>query len=201
MKLIDISHHDGSVNWQEALESGDVDEVYTKATQGANYTDPMFEANRAACVLRGIPHGAYHYVTPTDQAGDQANHFLAVLAGTVGQLAPALDVESTYAAPGGAEEWAQLDMETRVSKICKIGEFISAATGVERLALYASPAFVAEMLGNDSRLAMFDLWVAEYGVSAPHIPAPFTKYLYWQNSESGTVPGVGVGSVDLDVSA
>ncbi len=201
MKLVDISHHNGAINWASATASGDVDAVYMKATQGASYVDPMFFANRESAKEIGVPLGCYHYVTPTDQASDQAAHFLNVLGGTVGELAPALDCESTYSQPGGAEQWAQIPMEQRIQKILKIGAAVVAGTGVPRLALYCSPSFVDEMLGNDPRLAVFDLWIAEYGVVAPRIPAPFTSYLYWQNSESGTVPGVGSGDVDTDVSA
>ena len=39
---IDISHHNGSINWKQVPI---VEFVYIKATEGATYVDPMFQHN------------------------------------------------------------------------------------------------------------------------------------------------------------
>ena len=39
---IDVSHHNGKVNWEQVPN---VEFVYIKATEGATYVDPMFRQN------------------------------------------------------------------------------------------------------------------------------------------------------------
>jgi GH25 family lysozyme M1 (1,4-beta-N-acetylmuramidase) len=43
------------------------------------------------------------------------------------------------------------------------------------------------------------LWIANYGVSSPSIPAPWASsgYAFWQYSSTGSVPGI-TGNCDLD---
>jgi len=36
---IDVSHHNGNINWEQVPE--DVEFVYVKATEGATYVDPL----------------------------------------------------------------------------------------------------------------------------------------------------------------
>src|SRR5262249_29965707 len=42
------------------------------------------------------------------------------------------------------------------------------------------------------------LWVANYTSGCPKIPAPWTNWVFWQYSESGTTPGL-THAVDMDV--
>ena len=39
---IDVSHHNGKINWEKVT---DVEFVYIKATEGATYVDPLFQQN------------------------------------------------------------------------------------------------------------------------------------------------------------
>ena len=195
-KGIDVSHDNGIVDWAKVAEAG-ITFAFLKATQGDGFVDPLFENNLGGCVDHGIAHGVYHYLTPGDQAADQAAHFLHTIQEKVGQLPPVMDVEATFAFRGGPDLWRALPLEERVEKVVRFGEAVQVATGVSPL-LYASPAYIEEVLGSDVRLGQFGLWVAEYEVSAPRVPAPFKRYRCWQYSDSGTVPGAGTG-VDLDL--
>jgi len=193
---IDVSHHNGIVDWALVAGAG-IEFAYVKATQGSKYVDPRFVANLSGASAAGLQHGVYHYLTPGDQASDQANHFLTLIQDRVGQLPPAVDVEPTFSYPGGPDLWLEVPLQDRVAKIVKFCSAVQQATGVVPM-LYASPSFVTDMLGSDSQLGRYWLWVAEYGVSAPRIPAPFDRYSCWQYSESGSVDGAGTG-VDLDI--
>jgi MYXO-CTERM domain-containing protein len=66
------------------------------------------------------------------------------------------------------------------------------ATGTTPL-LYTSPAF----LSNFGGLGAYPLWVANYGVSCPDVPAAWKTYTFWQSSGSGSFPPI-TGAVDLD---
>jgi len=195
-KGIDVSHYNGTVDWGLVAGAG-VSFAYIKATQGTGFVDPLFSENLSGAAAAGLQHGVYHYLTPGDQAEDQAAHFLKSIQDKVGELPPAVDVEATYAEPGGPDLWGEIPLEERVEKIVKFCDAVAAATGATSV-LYASPSYITDMLGSDERLAKLGLWVAEYGVSSPRIPAPFKTHLCWQYSESGEVPGAGTG-VDLDL--
>ena len=39
---IDVSHHNGEINWKQVP---DVEFVYIKATEGATFVDPMYQQN------------------------------------------------------------------------------------------------------------------------------------------------------------
>jgi lysozyme len=194
---IDISHHNGTVNFTELAEA--VGFVYIKACQGSTYVDPMFATNLKGATEVGMDHGVYHYLTPTDQASDQVAHFISTINNQVGQLPPVVDVEATYASGSHTEEWNLLPLAERVAKVVKFCEGVRAETAVTPM-IYASPSFIEEMLGSDPSLAAYHYWVAEYGVDHPRIPKPFTEATCWQHSETGTVPGIAdPNSVDLDI--
>ena len=63
--------------------------------------------------------------------------------------------------------------------------------------LYASPAFAAAMrTTDDPSLARYPLTVAQWGVPAPDVPAPWGDWSAWQYSSDGHVDGIE-GPVDL----
>lgn len=64
--------------------------------------------------------------------------------------------------------------------------------------LYMSPSFATDVLGNDSRLKVYPLWLAHYTTKpAPRIPKPWSFWTFWQYTETGRVSGAS-GNVDID---
>jgi len=41
---IDVSHHQGTVNWPDVAKGG-ISFAYTKATEGSSFVDPLFDTN------------------------------------------------------------------------------------------------------------------------------------------------------------
>ena len=199
MRIIDVSHNNGRLNWAAIGECAEIEGIQIKASEGTGFTDPQFEINKAGAAGVGKPYGSYHFLRPDSDAGDQAAHYCSVIGNEVGALVPWIDVEviPSSSSPHG-DLWYSIPIETRILKIIHFADVVLAQTGVDP-ALYASPSFVEEQLGSDPRLARFRLVVAEYGVSAPRIPAPFTEYYGWQNSESAHL--AGMSGVDTDVMA
>src|SRR5262245_22375804 len=72
--VIDLSHHNGTVDLQAAAASG-IAGVIHKATQDQTYVDPAFTANRALAQRAGLLWGAYHFGTGADGVV-QADWFL-----------------------------------------------------------------------------------------------------------------------------
>ena len=64
MNGIDISHHNGSINWIKVINSSFKPEfVYIKCTQGIDYKDPLFLKNAKDAKASGIKIGYYHFAS------------------------------------------------------------------------------------------------------------------------------------------
>jgi lysozyme len=90
---IDVSHHQGPIDWAK-LPGQRVRFVYLKASEGGDWTDPLFARNLSTAPAKGIALGAYHYFTLCAPGRMQATNFLhAVPPYAPLTLPPAVDVE------------------------------------------------------------------------------------------------------------
>jgi lysozyme len=182
---IDVSHAQQTVDWNEVKQAGKVF-VFIKATDGITYTDPLFAANWSGVKAAGLLRGAYHFYETNDDPTAQAENFLSAVKLEPGDLPPVVDIERTK----GGESAGQIvqDLQTWL-------DVVEQATGRVPV-IYTGPGYW-DSLGT-SAFGRYPLWVAEYGVQSPRLPAGWTRWTFWQSSESGTATGVG-GPVDLDV--
>jgi lysozyme len=58
---VDVSHHNGAIDWATAQQSVQVKFAMIKATQGEKFVDPNFVANWNGALQNGISPHAYHY--------------------------------------------------------------------------------------------------------------------------------------------
>ena len=91
---IDVSHFQGEVDWGAVAATG-VRFAFIKATEGLDDVDPRFAQNWQGSRAAGLLRGAYHFLHPNLDAGQQAAHFLSVVTLDDDALPPALDVEVT----------------------------------------------------------------------------------------------------------
>ncbi len=91
---IDVSHHQGAIDWAAVKGSG-VDFAYIKATEGGDFTDESFFDNWQGARKQNIPRGAYHFFTLCRSGADQAAHFISVVPLDKDALPPAVDLEYT----------------------------------------------------------------------------------------------------------
>ena len=89
---IDVSHHQGAIDWTEVAEAN-VAFAVIKASEGGDYVDEEFAGNFAAARAAGLAVGAYHFFTFCRPGAEQATNFLAQVPLTVPQLPPAVDIE------------------------------------------------------------------------------------------------------------
>ncbi len=73
--VIDVSHHNGAIDWPAVADAG-IALAFIKATQGAGFVDPAFERNRRAAISAGVLVVPYHFLDTSDP-DRQAAHFLA----------------------------------------------------------------------------------------------------------------------------
>ena len=89
---IDVSHHQGAIDWP-LLPAQGVDFAYIKASEGGDHRDRKFADNWAGARRAGIARGAYHFFTLCRPGADQAANFIAAVPDEPGSLPPAVDLE------------------------------------------------------------------------------------------------------------
>jgi len=74
-KGIDVSHWQGTINWNSVKSAG-YTFAFIKATEGTSYTSDTFSAQYTGAYNAGIIRGAYHFATPDTSSGaTQATFF------------------------------------------------------------------------------------------------------------------------------
>jgi lysozyme len=182
LRGIDVSHHQGQIDWTAASRDRVVF-AYIKATEGGDHRDTRFQANWAEARGAGLVVGAYHFFTLCRPGIDQARNFIDVVPRAEGTLPPALDLEFTGNCPARPEA-DRLKQE--------IDAFLGAVeTHFGRpVILYVDETLEAMY---PSVLPARMRWVRF--ISAPPATAEWT---FWQYSETGQIDGIAK-PVDLNV--
>ena len=183
---IDISHHQGDINWSRLRRGNPGDPpirfVYIKATEGCSHKDAKFNKNWKAAKKHGFIRGAYHFFSAESPGEEQAKRFIKNVKLEPGDLPPVVDVEQ--------------DKKNNVASYRKnLAAFINAIEkhyGVKPI-IYTYKDFHEKYI--DSRFNGYPLWIARY--NAPH-PEINNEWIMWQCSENGVLPGIK-GRVDINV--
>ena len=184
---IDVSHHQGEIDWDLLLNKEHFDTiihfVYCKATEGNSYTDTKWEYNRKALNEFGIPNGAYHFFTTKEAPRPQVDHFLNFWKKREVDLPPVLDVETE----GFSDEDLRKKMKIWLDEV-------ENRTGMRPI-IYTSHHFFETKFKNFFPDHKF--WIAAYSKRPNSIIDK--RILHWQYSENGILPGIEE-DVDLNVS-
>jgi GH25 family lysozyme M1 (1,4-beta-N-acetylmuramidase) len=187
---IDVSQAQGSIDWSKVRASGKRF-AYVKATEGQDFKDPTFSASRLEAMRRAhVVPGVYHFLRPrSDRPGSrEATWFIQTIAAAgygKGDLPPVMDLETTTLSASATCHYAH-SFYGRVRDVLHLHAII-----------YTYPSFAQTYLAGCRWMAHKRLWIANYGVSQPTVPTPWSSYLIWQFSSTGHVDGIG-GNVDLD---
>jgi lysozyme len=185
--VVDISHHNGSVNLKRAKDDGILG-VIQKASQGQSNVDPTYRTNRTKAAKEDLLWGAYHFGTGSDGV-KQAESFLKVVGDDPGTLM-VLDFEPNPTGPSMTLEEAR-GFVTHVQAVT--GRFPGLYSG----------HFIKELLGtrNDPVLANCWFWLAQYGPT-PVVPPNWTTWTLWQYTDGAIGPDphqvAGIGRCDRD---
>lgn len=183
---VDVSAYQGAVEWSRVKSSGQVF-AFARISDGLNYPDRQFASNWPGMKAVGLVRGSYQYFRPKQDPSLQAKLVLDKLAAAgglgPGDLPPVLDLETT---DGLSASVVVANAKTWIAKI-------EAAIGAKPIVYTA--AFMSDVLGTN--FSGYTLWVANYGVSCPSLPSGFSDWQFWQNSDTGSVPGIA-GGVDTN---
>lgn len=185
----DVSEYEPGVNWVEFAKEKRF--VLMRVSHGL-HRDITFLDYWKSAKDNGIIRGAYHYVDPKDPYEPQLRYFVKTLKLEKGDLPPILDLENPSL-------WAHMKQGNRIRYVLKWIRALERAYGCKPV-IYLSPNFPGQVLGaQESQLLKdYPLWIANYHVPTPTIPSPWTSYIMWQYTPSGTCPGVSI-KCDLDV--
>lgn len=180
---IDVSHHQGGIDWRSVAREG-ISFAYIKATEGGDFTDSRFAQNWREAAAASLYRGAYHFFTLCTPGRRQANHFLNTVPSDPNTLPPAIDLElSGNCAARPNEDWVHRELESFI-------RVVEAGTG-QTVILYLGTDFEDLYAVRDT----FDkpLWRLRL-LRRPQDD----DWLIWQVMGFGRISGIQ-GSVDLDV--
>lgn len=188
---LDVSHHQGAIDWVRVGQDGRYRFVWIKATEGGDWTDPRFEENWEGATQAGLYVGAYHYFTLCRPGVDQAEHFLTVLAQRgEGQrrLPPAIDLEFDGNCRQGRPDEASIAREI-LAFLARMQE-----AGVPPV-IYTTRAFHRHHL--QGLLGSQPVWMRDV-FRRPPAAVDGRPWVFWQYASRGWVPGIS-SVVDLNV--
>jgi len=193
---IDVSHHQGNINWQLVANDGKVF-AYCKATEGMTYQDPRFVTNMQNGNNAGVVMGAYHFARPDNNTAIQdADNFINTAGAYIGNgyLPPALDLEN----PNSTTHLDLMFTSTELTAWVQAWfDRVESQTGV-RPVIYLNSNFANYL---DASLNSYGLWIAKPGTSPttpPNDIGNWNDWLFKQYSWYGSVNGIS-GNVDLNV--
>ena len=189
MKGIDVSKHQGKIDWQKVKAAG-VEFSIVRAGYGMyeNQVDSRFAENMVGAKAAGIPVGVYwySYAVSISEAIREAEVCLKIIEPYQSQIVLPVFFDQEYE-PG----ILALDNQTRTEICLNFIERIQKQG--YRGGLYCSWDFWKNKL-NNSLLSQIPLWIAQYAdVCSYH----GSNLIAWQYSSSGKVDGI-IGNVDLN---
>lgn len=200
--IMDVSKHQGTIDWAKVKASGKIDGVMLRAMGNSAdglpskpYTDPQFARNYAECQRLGIPVGVYGYFKAATKA--QADKELALLkkqlTGKTFELPVAVDIEDTVQQAIGKSALTDLTAYC-LSTVQSWGVYAMLYTG-----LWFGSTFL--YMGG-AALKPYDVWLARYPKDQRKTKPedkPKTAFAFgmWQYTSTARVPGV---STNVDMS-
>ncbi|UJA30844.1 GH25 family lysozyme [Clostridium sporogenes] len=182
MKGIDISMHNGNINFN-AVKNAGYNVVIIKATEGVQYVDPFLNTHYNGAKAQNINIGFYHFMSEKTNPSQQAIDFWNAIKDKQFNIIPTLDIETNN----------QGRSQSQISDRCiEFLQKFKALSGYNCL-IYTGGYFGRDNL--DSRVKQYKGWIAHYGVNTP-MSTGFTVAGH-QYTESGRVNGIS-GNVDLN---
>jgi GH25 family lysozyme M1 (1,4-beta-N-acetylmuramidase) len=187
---IDVSAYQGQVDWA-AVAAGGAKFAYVRASEQANIPDSYFAANYQAAKANGLYVGAYHRARPDLSSGKAQADFFIDHAGYLADgktLPPMLDIEWPRANWTGLNDSYNMTAAQLSAWIKDFVGEVARRTG-QRAMIYTNTNWWNPCTGNNAAFGSYPLFIAGYTPTPPALPAGWTKWTFWQYSDSGTLPG------------
>ena len=189
---IDVSKHNGSINWEEVKNSGVSFVIircgYRGSATGVIVDDPKFRENIQGATAAGLKVGIYFFSQAVNgvEAVEEASAVLDRISGYKISYPVFIDVE----AAGGRADGISNDTRTEVVKaFCETIQDSGYTAGV-----YANKNWLGSKMSTGS-FSGYNIWLAQYAAA----PTYNGRYEMWQYSSTGKISGIS-GNVDLNIS-
>ena len=186
MRGIDISQHNGNIDWSKVKASGKVDFAILRCGFGREHIrqiDRTFEKNYAECKRVGLPVGVYHYsyAGSAEDAEKEADFCLKLIRDKQLEFPVWYDIEErSHVLRGNCDDL--------VKAFCGKLEAAGYFAGV-----YTFDSFAKTNL-TDKTKKRYAMWIARIGGAPKYSP-----YGMHQHSWTGNLSGIN-GDVDLNIS-
>jgi lysozyme len=185
-KGIDISHHQGEINWQSLMKS-DLSFVFMKATEGDDFVDKKFKDNWKSADSLKIKKGAYHFYSLRFSGKAQALNYINIVPNEKDILPPVIDLEY-----GGNSQKRPLKKDFQ--KELKVFIELIEKHYSKKPIFYVTYEFYEDYIYPDFN--DYQIWIRDI-FSKPN-SKKVDNWLFWQYSNRGKIEGIN-GFVDLNV--
>lgn len=183
---IDVSHHNGTINWARVANDPNIRFAYVKATEGYNHTDRLYHYNIENARKAGIKAGSYHLLTTKTSMRTQFLAFSHEIDLQEQDLIPMVDIEEHK-----VRDWSRRALQDSLRRFISLVREHYDVNPV----IYCSYKFYRNKLSPE-----FDnqiLFLARYGKQEPTLLSSNKEHDIWQFTEHGSIDGIN-GDVDLD---
>lgn len=197
LKGIDISHHNGDINWNKV--KGNIDFVTIRAGFGINTVDTKFIKNIEGAIAANIPVSIYwfSYAYSIQQAKQEAAFCLKTIEKYKKYIKYPIwfDYEEqsyAYGVKHGVTPNKKLISDMSIAFMEEIKKS-GYATGI-----YSNQSYLTQFISDEIK-NKYDVWLAHVGAGGKTLTSTSYKgnYAMWQYSWVGKINGIS-GNVDLD---
>ena len=175
---IDLSHHQGTINWGKIDKNDRPHFIFFKVTEGNNLTDTKYAEHIENARKLNIPCGAYHFFGYQSDGKSQAKHFIRNAKLQKGDLHPVLDVEFTK-----RTKHARMNIPKEIKAFCAE---IYKEFKVYPI-IYCNESYYETYLKNSFK--NYNMWICNYRKE------PKINWVFWQHTDKGKINGIN-GTVD-----
>lgn len=181
---IDISKHQGTINWDVLKKDSKIQYIYIKATEGSDLVDERYQQNLRNARKAGFKVGSYHYLTNKSSVVNQFKNFATTAQREEQDLIPVIDVEV-------CKQWTAQQLRDSLKVFANMVEDYYGCKPI----IYTYENFFRNYLGK--AFAEYPIFIAKYSRTQNELPnINGVNWILWQYSESGRVGGIST-NVDL----
>ena len=184
--VIDISAHNGTIDWDAVKESGQVDGVILRSSFGVGYTDAQFARNVRELNRLGISYSVYHfsYAENKAEALREANYLIKVLKDNNARIdsnhfSIYYDLEDWEIHSTGENSYG-ISKDTYADMITTFASTVENATGI-KVRVYASKNYIETRFPPS--VQGYATWVAQWSDYITYKGA----YEGWQYTSQGRI--------------
>lgn len=178
---IDVSHYQGTIDWDDVVSGTKISYVYLKATEGATFIDDTYRRNLEEARRVGLSVGSYHFYRPNVTPEEQFRNLTSNVLPDEQDLVPIIDIEHR----------GKVSEEQFISDLTKFIKMVEQYYGRKPM-LYSYQNFYNRHFSG--LFQNYPWMIAKYKSEIPTLDDG-QRYVMWQYTSKGSIPGIK-GHVD-----